>query len=372
MNRAGSGFLAELSHLTIYERGGHDRATGASADWPGMAATYCYHDRRMCSALCALGGMGGKANKKRRKQERLRQKRSGQRLPGEPGKGEVCPLYRNPPDGAFYRSWVDCVSPKKTMLWARAALRDSRAAAADPDVYDWARRMPYLAAIYGRVIPAEAAYRLDRYLDEGSLPVQWAEDGPVTMVPPAGMAPPGTGGSAAEARVAIHDLHARGCMMIADDGTVIPLIPAQPDLTNHDEFYDPARYRLARTPRPMTRTEILRRSGARGNDGRGHPVSGIIWSREEFLTLPWVEDYLPADGAPGSEKDPRRQICERYGEKIPADLAVIDMAADDTTVVAVANASGPTSNRATCAHSPACRTSARHCTAWTAKDSSSR
>jgi hypothetical protein len=82
------------------------------------------------------------------------------------------------------------------------------------------------------------------------------------MVPPTEMAPPGTGGSAAEARVAIHDLHAQGCMMIADDGTVIPLIPARPDLTNHDEFYDPASYRLARTPTPMTRTKTLKRSGA--------------------------------------------------------------------------------------------------------------
>ena len=63
-----------------------------------------------------------------------------------------------------------------------------------------------------------------------------------------------------------------------------------------------------------------------------------MWGREEFLALPWVEDYLPAGGLPGSEQDPRRQICERYGERIPADLAVIDMAADDITVIAIANA----------------------------------
>jgi len=158
------------------------------------------------------------------------------------------------------------------------------------------------------------------------------------MVPLAQMVPSLTGGSAAEARVAIHDLHARGCMMIADDGTVIPLVPAQPDLVDEDEFYDPARYRLAKAPRPMTRTEITRRSGVRGYGRRGRPVSGIVWSREEFLALPWVEDYLPAGGLPGSEKDPRGQICERYGERIPADLAVIDMAADDTTVITLANA----------------------------------
>jgi hypothetical protein len=180
--------------------------------------------------------MGGKANKKRRKQDRLRQKGSRQRLHGEPGNSEACPLYRNRPDGVFYTSWLDCASPDKTTQWAAAAMRDQRAAD-KPDVYDWARRMPYLAAIYGRMIPAEAAYQLDRYADEGSLPVQWAEDGPIAMVPLAEMTLGGTGGSAAEARMAIHDLHARGYMMIADDGTVIPLIPAKPDLINHDEPY---------------------------------------------------------------------------------------------------------------------------------------
>ena len=70
--------------------------------------------------------------------------------------------------------------------------------------------MPYLESIYGRMIPVEAAYRLDQYIDEGNLPVQWGEDGPVKMVPLAQMVPSLTGGSAAEARVAIHDLHARG------------------------------------------------------------------------------------------------------------------------------------------------------------------
>lgn len=79
---------------------------------------------------------------------------------------------------------------------------------------------------------------------------------------------------------------------------------------------------------------MLKKSGTRARYGRGYPVTGIIWSQEEFLALPWVGDYLP----PGSELDPRGQICDRYGEKIPADLAVIDMAADDTTVIAAANA----------------------------------
>ena len=83
---------------------------------------------------------------------------------------------------------------------------------------------------------------------------------------------------------------------------------------------------------------MLKKAGARARYGRGHPVTGIIWSQQEFLTLPWVRAYLPAGGPPGSGQDPRGQICGRYGEKIPADLAVIDMATDDTTVIAVANA----------------------------------
>jgi hypothetical protein len=71
---------------------------------------------------------------------------------------------------------------------------------------------------------------------------------------------------------------------------------------------------------------------------RDHPVAGIIWSQPDFMALPWVRDYLPTGGAPGSGQDPRSQICARYSEKVPADLAVIDMAADGTTVIPVANA----------------------------------
>jgi hypothetical protein len=278
--------------------------------------------------------MSGKSNKARRKQERLRQRRAGQRPPGEPGKRAVCPLYRISPQGAFYGSWVDCGSQDKaTIAWADAVMQDQRAAE-EPDVHDWARRVPYLEAICGRMVPAEAAYQLDRYIDEGSLPVEWAEGGPVTMVPVAQMVPFVAGGPAAEIRAAIHGLHAQGHLVIADDGTVIPLEPAKPDLVDGDEFYDPARYRLARAARLMTRAAIIKRYGARGGERRGRPVSGITWDRVEFLALPWVEDYRPADDM----QDPRGQICERYGDRIPADLAVIDMAAGDTAVIAIANA----------------------------------
>ena len=280
--------------------------------------------------------MSGKANKARRKQERLRQRRQQSQDPaGASSLGEVCPLYRDPPDGDFYRSWVDSGSVRTATAWSQAVMHDRRGA--DPDVSDLARRMPYLASIYGRMVPVGAAWQLDRHIDTGCLPVQWAPGSPVTMVPAAKMAPVTDGSSAGVTRVAIHDLHARGYLMIADDSTVIPLIPAQPDLAGGGS-YDPARYRLAPAPRPEPPQRMLKNAGARARYGRGHPVTGIIWSQQEFLALPWVRDYLPAGGPPGSEQDPRGQICGRYGEKIPADLAVINMAADDTTVIAIANA----------------------------------
>ncbi len=125
----------------------------------------------------------------------------------------------------FYSSWLDCGSLKRAELWAKIVLAGP--AGADPNVHDLSRRMPFFASVYGRMVPVKAAYYLDQCLDQGSLPVQWAEDGPVTMVPIAEMAPPLTSGSASEARVAIHDLHARGCLMAWDDGTIIPLVPAE-------------------------------------------------------------------------------------------------------------------------------------------------
>jgi hypothetical protein len=280
--------------------------------------------------------MSGKANKARRKQERLRQRRQlGQYPPGEPGPDQTCPLYRNPPGGALYNSWIDAGGVGKATAWSKEVLRDRRGP--DPDVSDLARRMPYLASIYGRMVPVEAAWQLDRYLDEGDLPVQWTDGDPVTMVPAAQLAPVADGSPAVEVRVAIHDLHAMGYLMLADDGTVIPLVPAKPDLDGSGS-YDPARYRLALAPQPAPGAQMLKKSGTRARYGRGYPVTGIIWSQAEFAGLPWVRDYLPADGPPGSEADPRGQICSRYGEKIPADLAVLDMAADDIAVIAVANA----------------------------------
>jgi hypothetical protein len=173
--------------------------------------------------------MSGKANKARRKQERLRQRRQqGQDRLGASGTGDVCPLYRDPPDGELYSTWIEGSSIRQTFAWFEAVIKDQRAGL---DVPDLALRIPYLAAIYGRMLPIGAALQLDRHLDTGSLPVRWAPGDPVIMVPAAQMAPLADSFSDAETRIAIHDLHARGYLVLADDGTVIPRTPAMPDQT---------------------------------------------------------------------------------------------------------------------------------------------
>lgn len=132
--------------------------------------------------------MSGKANKARRKQGAAAAKTpAGNSIrPGEPHPDQTCPLYRNLPGGAFYDSWIDAGSVGKATAWTKAVLRDRRGA--DPDVSDLTRRIPYLASVYGRMIPVEAAWHLDRYLDDGDLSVQWTEDDPVTMIPAAQLA----------------------------------------------------------------------------------------------------------------------------------------------------------------------------------------
>jgi|KBSMisStaDraftv2_1062788.scaffolds.fasta_scaffold1385010_1 hypothetical protein len=66
--------------------------------------------------------MGGKANKVRRKQERLRQRRQQGQHPGTgSAAGDVCRLYQDQPGGELYRSWIDCGSLGKAIAWSEAA-----------------------------------------------------------------------------------------------------------------------------------------------------------------------------------------------------------------------------------------------------------
>jgi hypothetical protein len=97
--------------------------------------------------------VSGKANKARRKQERLRQRRHQAQHPAvTPDTGDVCPLYRDPPDGDLYSAWIEGGSIRQTLAWSKAVMRDQRADG--PDMPDLAMRIPHLAAIYGRMLPS--------------------------------------------------------------------------------------------------------------------------------------------------------------------------------------------------------------------------
>ncbi|WP_141703889.1 hypothetical protein [Planobispora rosea] len=70
-------------------------------------------------------------------------------------------------------------------------------------------------------------------------------------------------------------------------------------------------------------------------DEDGTPVNGVIWTAEEFLSLPWVQEMgVHREGEP----DERDLIIERYGDRIPADLAVLDMESRFFGGIAVSNA----------------------------------
>src|ERR1019366_285754 len=117
-------------------------------------------------------------------------------------------LYRDPPDGELYSTWIEGGSIQQTLAWSDAVKQDKRADS--PDVPDLALRIPYLAAVYGRMLPVGASWQLDCHLDTGQLPVQWAPGGPVAMVPATQLVPFADGAPDAETRIAIHDLHASG------------------------------------------------------------------------------------------------------------------------------------------------------------------
>src|ERR1035441_1278421 len=97
------------------------------------------------------------------------------------------PLYRDPPDGELYSTWIEGGSIQQTLAWSDAVKQDKRADS--PDVPDLALRIPYLAAVYGRMLPVGASWQLDCHLDTGQLPVQWAPGGPVAMVPATQLVP---------------------------------------------------------------------------------------------------------------------------------------------------------------------------------------
>ncbi|MGI5292990.1 hypothetical protein ACQEVF_58105 [Nonomuraea polychroma] len=81
-------------------------------------------------------------------------------------------------------------------------------------------------------------------------------------------------------------------------------------------------HRLIPTDEPMPLEQMARRYDFAHQDHS--PVNGVTWTAEEFLNLEWVRDDTSMFD---DEPDKRDEIVARYGEKIPADLAVLDMRA---------------------------------------------
>lgn len=95
----------------------------------------------------------------------------------------------------------------------------------------------------------------------------------------------------------------------------------------HDEYdgYDPGLYRLAEADDPPPLERFLADLELRGGAPL-RPAEGLVWSHEEFLDQQWVDEWI-ADGAEGEFF--RDSVIGRYGEKIPADLAILDAHAHD-------------------------------------------
>lgn len=171
--------------------------------------------------------MSEKKSKERRRQQRAAGR---SRRPGEAGR--ICALYRNPPRGALYREWVQFADPDHPERWLEKAVR-APGADREPGALDWAYRVAAFAAVYGQMIPADAACHLDLHLDGGTLPVLRRGGTAPARVPAAEIAcmlPGFDPRSELEVRFAVHELHALGRLNLLDDGTVIVLGPAgQPE-----------------------------------------------------------------------------------------------------------------------------------------------
>ncbi|MCD0451303.1 hypothetical protein LO762_19170 [Actinocorallia sp. API 0066] len=89
--------------------------------------------------------------------------------------------------------------------------------------------------------------------------------------------------------------------------------------------YDPARYRLAPAEPFLTLAELARAADPEGADA-WVPATGLVWDRREFLDQPWVGDWM-ADWDDGEYFC--TMILTRYGDFIPADLAVLEAVAID-------------------------------------------
>lgn len=92
-----------------------------------------------------------------------------------------------------------------------------------------------------------------------------------------------------------------------------------------DEPYDPALFRLVPAEPPLTLAELAVAVDPSGASS-WRPAVGLVWGRSEFLDLPWVSDWMS-----GWEEGERycETVLTRYGDFIPADLAVLEAVAID-------------------------------------------
>lgn len=88
---------------------------------------------------------------------------------------------------------------------------------------------------------------------------------------------------------------------------------------------DGARYRLARAVRPVPLERFLADLALRyGTAPR--PAAGVLWTRAEFARQQWVAEW--AADAPEGERF-RDAVLAAHGDRIPADLAVLEALALD-------------------------------------------
>lgn len=92
-----------------------------------------------------------------------------------------------------------------------------------------------------------------------------------------------------------------------------------------DGPYDPDGYRLVPAEPPLTLDQLAALVDPSGSPA-WLPAAGLVWARAEFLDLPWVSDWMS-----GWEEGERycEAIITRYGDFIPADLAVLEAASVD-------------------------------------------
>ncbi|GAB3684125.1 hypothetical protein GCM10027589_53490 [Actinocorallia lasiicapitis] len=89
--------------------------------------------------------------------------------------------------------------------------------------------------------------------------------------------------------------------------------------------YDPDTYRLVPAEPSLTLEQLAAAADPLGGHG-WRSAAGLVWNREEFLDLQWVADWA-ADYEAGERYC--WSILERYGDFIPADLAVLEAVSAD-------------------------------------------